>query len=703
MSFIIHLFYKLKSRCYLFILFVFQIFVYHAWFTTNVFINSDYHYYFKSFFLDGLRPNIWMGAYNLGSISSTPWRIPQDYLFGLLSSIGMTMNQIDKILLIWPTLFTMVIAGYIFSFAMTDNKRAAFFGSLVYMSSTYFLAINSQGHFLLTLSTNLGVIGLAVFILAIAQRKSLFFVFSALSLVFSSIADLRPTLIAVVLIAIYTVLNLKLFILSKRDSVYYLLNILIMSIVFLSCSAYYIIPMVFTSSSGGTLARQLFGNNFWKFLPAFTGFHPFWSPANLEWFRANTVQVYFLIIPIITIIAALLVKVSVKKIFLLVVLVIGIFLSKQVAEPFGMVYGFLFSIIPGFGAFRESTKFYPIVTVAYTGMISLLMSYESSSNRLLRPLQIFCAFGIILYSVLNLHPIFTGSIGNLYIPNKLHQDYLKLNGMIEKDADSYRLLWIPGNDRHHVESAKKPSMDVGYLVQFLSNNNNHGYPEENLSSKERVDAFLKQIDIQLLLNNYSIKYIVIPKNDIGDDIFKYYGKDRNYYVKLLRSIKQLEEMDSGFEKINVFRNTNFNNRVSIKTVNGKMLKNILIAHDSGTYEVEYANSEIDPTTDYIVDFSEAYDPNWVLLWHKNEGQDISSVSSRLGLPIGHERTIFGLNKYSIPGSVLQKKSSFSIYFKEQRFLTIGLYISSISAAITLSYILIIYFGTKIKTFWKPKV
>lgn len=680
----------LKNR-YLLLLLIIQMIVNHRWFATDIFINSDYHYFFRSFFLDNLHPNIWQGASNLGSISLTPWRIPQDYLFGLLSQIGMSMNQADKILLIWPTLFTTVIAGYIFSLTLTKDKKASFFSTLVYISSTYFLAINSQGHFLLTLSTNFGVISLAVFILATERNKTQLFVFSAILLVFSSIADLRPTLIALALISIYMLLGVRSFILDKRSALHYLGNFLLMPIIFMSSSAFYIIPLIYAKGADDILVRPLFGSNFWRFLPAFAGFHPFWSATNLEWFRVNTVQVYFFIIPITSILAALLVKVSVKKIFLLTVLVIGIFLSKQVSEPFGFIYGFLFSNLPGFGAFRESTKFYPIVTVGYTGLISLWMSYRSPNYYLSLSKKI-SALCIVAYFILNLYPIFSGTIGNLYIPSKLHQDYITLNNAVEKDEDSYRLLWVPLNDRHHPESAKKPSIDVGYLIQSLPNDIDLSPSEKLISQKMVIGALFNQASIQEILSAYSIKYIVVPKNEDGDDAFAAFGKDRDYFVRLLRNVTGLEEINSGYEKINVFRNNSFEQRVSIRSIEGKYIPSSLVISDSGTYEVSYSSHSIEPNTYYLIEFREHYNPGWILQLpgEKTLGNMYPSKYILQDIQAKHFETSYHLNRYVVQGSIMQKNSVFRIVFEKQRYLIIGFYISLVSLCIIFVYFTILF-------------
>jgi|GEM_PF-7061107 len=59
--------------------------------------------------------------------------------------------------------------------------------------------------------------------------------------------------------------------------------------------------------------------------------------------------------------------------FFAVLSVIGILLSKQVSDPFGNLYYWLYDNFPGFNAFREASKFYILIALGYAvGMASLV-------------------------------------------------------------------------------------------------------------------------------------------------------------------------------------------------------------------------------------------------------------------------------------------------------------------------------------------
>lgn len=62
-------------------------------------------------------------------------------------------------------------------------------------------------------------------------------------------------------------------------------------------------------------------------------------------------------------------------VFFALLSVIGILLGKQVSEPWGNLYYFLYDHLPGFNAFREASKFYILVVLGYAVGIGALVEW----------------------------------------------------------------------------------------------------------------------------------------------------------------------------------------------------------------------------------------------------------------------------------------------------------------------------------------
>lgn len=56
--------------------------------------------------------------------------------------------------------------------------------------------------------------------------------------------------------------------------------------------------------------------------------------------------------------------------FFALLALLGVFLSKQVAPPGGVIYKILFEYFPGFSAFREASKFFVLIAMSYSVMIA---------------------------------------------------------------------------------------------------------------------------------------------------------------------------------------------------------------------------------------------------------------------------------------------------------------------------------------------
>src|SRR5690606_17646000 len=108
--------------------------------------------------------------------------------------------------------------------------------------------------------------------------------------------------------------------------------------------------------------RDLFGNSFFNIVYSLTMFHPFWTGFKPAVFQVQPVPVAQFILPFFVSLFFIL-KARRKNYYFVFVFLLGVFLSKQTADPFGELYEMMFNFLPGFKLFREASKFYSLVAI----------------------------------------------------------------------------------------------------------------------------------------------------------------------------------------------------------------------------------------------------------------------------------------------------------------------------------------------------
>jgi hypothetical protein len=108
--------------------------------------------------------------------------------------------------------------------------------------------------------------------------------------------------------------------------------------------------------------------SFTRFAHAFSWSHPNY-PQNI-FGKVNEIQPAALIFPLLAFLA---IRFRPQKlvIYFTFIAIFSSFLAKGTNEPFGQVYAGLFTVLPGFNLFRDSTKFYVLISLAYAYLISL--------------------------------------------------------------------------------------------------------------------------------------------------------------------------------------------------------------------------------------------------------------------------------------------------------------------------------------------
>ncbi|GIW59899.1 MAG: hypothetical protein KatS3mg087_0965 [Patescibacteria group bacterium] len=130
--------------------------------------------------------------------------------------------------------------------------------------------------------------------------------------------------------------------------------------------AFYLEPVRLPQGYSTSFAVEYF--SFTRFAHAFSWSHPNY-PQNI-FGKVNEIHPATLVFPLIAFLA---IRLRPQKlvIYFSLVAILASFLAKGTNEPFGQVYAWLFTALPGFNLFRDSTKFYVLISLAYAYLISL--------------------------------------------------------------------------------------------------------------------------------------------------------------------------------------------------------------------------------------------------------------------------------------------------------------------------------------------
>lgn len=179
--------------------------------------------------------------------------------------------------------------------------------------------------------------------------------------------------------------------------------------------------------------------------------HPNW-PENI-FGKVYFMQPEFLVIPIIAFSVFIFGDQKKKAIPYGLLALVGAFLAKGTQEPFGGVYEWLFTYLPGFWLFRDSTKFYLFVALAY--------SYLISKSKIPSVVLVFLWALLIREAVIH-------QLTGTFQPKTIDQEYIKLKELIISSQES-STFWIPAVSRYTFSSPEHPAIggqigSRGYVI-----------------------------------------------------------------------------------------------------------------------------------------------------------------------------------------------------------------------------------------------
>lgn len=447
------------------------LFAYSIWWIPGVRIANDYPLVSENVlksFLDVPRTWTERGAVGLGEYTVfTLWSWPLNFLSAIFANVGMDFSLQERIYLV---LF--VIAGGIYGVFKLGSevglrlpgKLAA---SLFLLMNTYILLLIDGGQ--LNIAYAYSTIPLVFFYLLKAVNSSTVkpkIIFSLL-VTLVGIFDIRFIFIFILLASIYSIYQLLLSQLLRKKLIINILNtFLITAVIFALLNCYWIVPLFMNPLEKGVYQQltQISPSGFINTGHAFLLLSPHWYQNIFG--KVSALKSEFGLFLILVFLAPILKRKNLWIGFWLVVSIISIFLSKGTSEPFGQVYIWLYSYLPGFSLFRDSSKFLSLVALSYSFLIGTTFEYIYTKlrNRLwTRRIFVISFLASILILV---NPIWLGRMNGTFSQKNESRTFSKASEMLSGNKSFSRTFWIPATQPLSYSDTNHPIVEAARLYNI---------------------------------------------------------------------------------------------------------------------------------------------------------------------------------------------------------------------------------------------
>lgn len=674
------------------ILVIIGIIVYHAWISFSVFVFGDWQFFFKETLLSNLFPSSsgpWGGPWL--------WKYPYLFLHGLFGILGFDSNISEKLLVFWPIAFIAPISSFLLIKKITKSNIAGFVGSLIFCYNTYFLSIDTQGHELLTAAFAFAPFAILTFINLLESKKTYFLPITVLLLFIIGSYDLRSLYVVAGVIFLYGVYHQLIIEASWKENLKK--NSVLIFGVFLTLgllSLYWLLPVIslHALTSNEFLVRGLFGSEFYNIQNSLTLFYPFWTGKETTWLQLQKIPFHFWLYPILTFSGLIAGKRNKQIVFFGLLAIIGIFLTKQVSEPFPNMYLWMTAHIPGFSAFREASKFDFLTAISYAVLIGSLAVFVLEKFKDKRTTKYFLIFLIALLPLWNTKPLLTGEIKSMFVPKTTPQDFIKLKDFITADSNYSRVLGINLNSYYIFSVNNHPALDGLYSLKNFWGGDliSYNFLNKEHTEGEKIVNYFKSDEGRRLLSASSVGYVAVFVEDkqTNQNIRRDLGKNRKYFEQSFREINYLKKVDIGLQNIILYKDIDFKPHLYLTSEKESLKKDVAYK------KVDYTN--LNPSQYHIeikniskpvyLNFSELYHPDWMIHVGKFKWYEIFFNKNYFLPDKFHSQNAVRFNSFLIdPREVcdvykacrVNKDGTLdfeaTLYFRPQSYLYLGLIIS----------------------------
>jgi len=653
---------------------IFFLVVFRGWFSSGVLSSGDWPYLYPSSVSQIVPFSSWDVLFNNGMGQSSLPKIWFDsYALSLVKIANVLSWPIfERLIWFFPYVFISFSGAYLLSRKIGLGYYSNLLSGLIYSSNTYILLIVSGGQvgvFTAYAFLPFAFYGLYYLFANFSFKNSAIF---GLLISIVILLDLRIGYMFLVAVCVFSLFYLLLNTQNLVKKVIYLF--IIPGIVAFLLHFYWIFPIAVMGRSPVSQLSDIYASSdslsFFSFAKLETAaglLHPNW-PENI-FGKVSFLKPEFLILPILAFLSLLFISKDKKALKLsmlsfAVIGIMGMFLTKGTNDPFGVVYRVLFDMLPGFVMFRDPTKWYLFISLSFCILIPYSLERFSQTSFISKKIKdvnfyIFILF-LITWSFL-LRDAYNGVLKGTLTSRNVPQSYYALAQDLQNDRKFYRTLWVPQFNTFGYVSNVHPAIPA---VNFFS-----AKSQNDLINK------LKNPKTEKILQEASIKYVVIPE-DIDGKIFTTDRKyDESIYRKTLSGIEDITYLSKAKEygKIAVFEVKNTQDHVWSTS------QDIKIEYQQ-LHPTKYKISVKDAKKGDVIVFAESYDVFW---------KAVVKFNNKPASFIEIQNTAYNSGDQKLNSFVLPDSGSYEIelQYTPQAWMNMGTYVSGATLLVVIVYVI----------------
>ncbi len=472
---------------------------------------SDLAYLYPENLGNFLKPLSWNNApgpdgFGFNNVA-TLWIYPTFLLFGVSSLLPITFDQAFSLF------FTFVFLGISF-FSIRHlakvcglTTQQAVLSGLIYLVNTYVLLIIDGGQLGISYAFALFPLCVAFFIEFISSKIKYTLLASLLVHGLISYFDLRVFILVVLTEFFYLLIADK-----AKSWKYFSLHMIVLGVFTIAIHIYWIVPLlIYPDISLNLPSLHDFKNlSFFKLENGLLFYQPHWP--NNYFGKLSEVPPFFLLYPLLAF-WVLITQKSSKNYFLGVVILLATFFTKGANPPFGVVNEWIFNYIPGFQLFRDPSKFFIVITMAYAILvpqsITLLEKKFIGKAKHIGLLLTFIFIGShLLYTHHNLHGLLQQS--------ELSQNYQEDYQQVLASSPNYRTLWAPLKPSQAFSDSEHPAITPTSIASesFIRYLNRGSYDTFNFIRDPLALSFLQKTSVAQIKFSPYLSDAPLKKSDL---------------------------------------------------------------------------------------------------------------------------------------------------------------------------------------------
>ena len=540
--------------------------VYRGWLAHGVISYADWNYASDARLRDFLPiPTIWnaLGGTGGADITSGPL-LPLVFVQAVLYDLGLTHDVTTRLVWIFLGLIAGPFAAYKLAVSLYSNRLAGVVSALFVAFNFYIMRILSGGQLTVGSGCLLIPVILWLFYRAVNQPSASRISLTGLILGVQIMYDLRSTYLTLgvlLLFSLYYVLAQSSAAEMRRAFLRIILQFVAIALIALLMHLYWLLPGRYAekialpkgyTSVGwvATLSYFLFGNAFTIYRPLL-GQEPFILP-------------YLFLLPILAFAAFLRRRPTYVDLFLISLALITIFFVKGGNDPGGAIYNWLFTHLPGFNMYRDPSKFYQPLALAYAlllGRTVTLLSPRASKGTDARPSRLRKAgrWAVPLLCFIPVFaavwPIATGSPYGTLVPVNVPSEYIALQHFIDAQPHFFRVLWVFGQTEYIGDSDQHPAFGADTVGQQIQSYRSPIPLPNSFAAK----TWLLSHRAQEVLRALSVKYVAVGDNLNPGDLPSVTAENRAAEARYLALVRRAfpHDAETRIGNIHLFRNPSY--------------------------------------------------------------------------------------------------------------------------------------------------